>query len=139
MYFSFRRWCILRAGTEDAPTQNRVLSINILWIIGSGKLFTPPRLQEKYPIIFRNTFRLIPVVVLFVWYFGYSAAASDVTKTDKTRSLFLTEVNKKSFSVIPLRSFEKAMLVWHEDTKTYEFVPWQSIHRLSKQNMKIMS
>lgn len=111
-----------------------ILSINILWIIGSSKLFTPPRLQKKYPTIFRNTFRLIPVVVLFVWYLGYSAAESSVAKNNTTLSLVLTGANENSFPVIPLRSFDKAMLVWHEKTKTYEFVPWQSIYRFSKQH-----
>jgi len=109
-----------------------ITSINVLWIIASSKLFTPPRLKDKYPTIFRNTFRLIPVVVLSVWYLGYSGAESSVANNYTARCLFLTGVNEKSFPVIPLRSFDKVMLVWHQKSKTYEFVPWQSIYRFSK-------
>lgn len=118
----------------SVPLFPLILSINILWIIISSKLFTPPRLQKKYPTLFRNTFRLVPVLVLVVWYFGYSAAEIGVAKKDKIRSLLLTGVNEKPFPVVPLRSFDKVMLVWHEKTETYEFVPWQSIHRFSKQH-----
>ena len=93
----------------------------------------PSDYKKKYSARFRNIFRLFPVVVLLVWYFGYSDAESNIAKSDKTRYLVLKGVNQRASSVIPLRSFDKAILVWHEKTKTYEFVPWHNIHRLSSQ------
>lgn len=118
---------VLKIMRHPIPIDRMIFSIGFLWIWLSGKLFTPPRLQQKYPPLFRKTFRWVPVMVLFVWYFGFSAAQYAITTSKNSQALILNETKQKMF-IIPLRSFEKALLVWHPEVNQYEFVPWQSIH-----------
>jgi hypothetical protein len=127
---------VLKIMQHPIPVDRMVLSIGFLWVWLSGKFFTPPRLQQKYPPLFRKAFRWVPVIVLFVWYLGFSAAQDAITTSKSSQSLMLKGNDNQKISVIPLRSFEKALLVWHPEVRKCEFVPWQSIHRVMKKRCR---
>lgn len=98
-----------------------------LWVLINSWIFNFPRLQQKYSFLFRYTFKWLPIIVLIIWYLGYSEASSDI-KINKTICILLNK-NEKIESAILLRSFDKFILIWYKEKNTYEFIPWQSIYR----------
>lgn len=114
---------------------NLQLPLICFWFIFSGWINSHPRIQERRSESLRLIIHWVPPILIFLFFMGQNSFNS-IVDSKPQHLIYIANSAENTIEGSVLRNLENGALIYHHESKTFQFIEWSNIAKIQHQYNK---
>jgi hypothetical protein len=114
---------------------NLQLPLICLWFIFSAWVNSHPRIQESRPEYLRLIIHWVPPILIFLFFMGQNSF-NGIADSAPEHLIKINNSKENAIEASVLRNLENGVLIYHHESKTFQFIGWSNIANIKHQYKK---